>query len=86
MVDKMTRILEIYELSTEAKEVVVFTASFKARGKLLTDKSKLKDDLVTLVDAVVCSPLEKCQCESTAQYFEWLNIFDKDILAFSIIS
>jgi len=85
MVDNMTRLLEIYELSPDAKEVVIFTCTFKARGKLLTDKSKIKDDLVTLIDAVICPAFEKCQCEETAQYYEWLNIFDKDILAFSVI-
>ena len=86
MVDKSKRLFEIYDLSKEPKEVIVFTESFKARGKLLTDKLKMKDDIITLMDAVVCPPFEKCQCEEQAQYHEWLNIFDKEIIAFSIIS
>jgi hypothetical protein len=86
MVDKLKRILDIYELTPNAKEVVIFTSAFKARGKLLTDKRKIKDELVTLTDAVICPHFEKCQCEENAHYLEWLNIFDKDILAFSILS
>lgn len=86
MSDKLKRIFEIYELSQNPKEVVIFTSAFKTRGKLLIDKNKIKDDLITLMDAVICPHFEKCQCEETAQYIEWLNIFEKDIIAFSIVS
>ncbi|MDD3419598.1 MAG: hypothetical protein PHE78_03235 [Candidatus Gastranaerophilales bacterium] len=86
MVDKMKRIFEIYELSENPKEVVIFTKAFKARGILLSDKEKVLDEVITLKDAVVCQPFDKCQCEEHAQYHEWLNIFDKDIIAFSVLS
>lgn len=86
MVDKTKRLFEIYELAKDPKEVIIFTAAFKARGELLTDKTKIKDEVITLIDAVVCPPFEKCQCEEQAQYHEWLNIFDKEIIAFSIVS
>ena len=79
-------IFEIYELTPNAKEIVIFTSAFKTRGKLLTDKNKVKDELITLMDAVICPHFEKCQCEENAQYLEWLNIFEKEILAFSILS
>lgn len=86
MVDKTKRLFEIYELTNNPKEVIIFTAAFKARGKLLADKMKIKDDIITLTDAVVCPPFEKCQCEEQAQYHEWLNIFDKEIIAFSVVA
>ena len=86
MVDKIKRLFEIYELSENPKEIIIFTGAFKVRGKLFTDKNKLKDDIVTLTDAVVCPPFEKCQCEEQAQYYEWMNIFDKEIIAFSVVS
>ncbi len=86
MVDKTKRLFEIYELAKDPKEVIIFTEAFKVRGKLLTDKTKIKDDIITLMDAVICPPFEKCQCEDKAQYHEWLNIFDKEIIAFSIVA
>ncbi len=86
MSDKIKRIFEIYEISHNPKEVVIFTSAFKTKGKLLIEKSKIKDDIITLMDAVVCPHFENCQCEENPQYIEWLNIFDKDIIAFSIIS
>lgn len=85
MADKIKRIFEIYELSENPKEIVIFLENFKVRGKLFTDKSKIKDDVITLTDAVVCSHFDKCQCEETAKYYEWLNIFDKEIIAFSVL-
>lgn len=86
MVDKFRRLFEIYEITENPREVVIFTSSFKARGKLLTDKGKIKDELITLKDAVVCPPFEKCQCEEHAQYYEWLNIFADDVLSFTILT
>lgn len=85
MVDKIKRIFEIYELSESPKEIVIFMQNFKVRGKLFTDKTKMKEDLITLTDAVVCNHFDKCQCEETAKYYEWINIYDKEILAFSVI-
>jgi hypothetical protein len=85
MVDKMKKIFDIYEMTENPREVIIFTKAFKARGKLLADKTKVQDDIVTLTDAVVCNPYEKCQCEEHAIYYEWLNIFDKDIIAFSVV-
>jgi len=86
MADKAKRLFEIYELAKAPKEVIIFTNSFKARGKLLVDKEQIKDEIITLMDAVTCLPFEKCQSEEHAQYHEWLNIFDKEILAFSVVS
>lgn len=85
MTDRIKKVFEIYELAPNAKEVVIFTSAFKARGKLLTDKTKIKDAILTLKDAVICPHFEKCQCEENAQYIEWLNIFEREILAFSIL-
>lgn len=85
MVDKMKKIFDIYALAENPKEIIIFTEAFKVRGKLFTDKAKIKDDIITLTDAVVCPVFEKCQCEDQAQYYEWLNIFDKEVLAFSIV-
>ena len=86
MSDKIKRIFEIYEISHNPKEVVIFTSAFKAKGKLLIEKSKIKDDIATLTDAVICPHFEECQCEENAQNIAWLNIFEKDIIAFSIIT
>lgn len=85
MSDKIKRIFEIYELSNNPTEVIIFTPTFKAKGRLLTDKSKIKNDLITLKDAVICPHFEKCECEGNAQCIKWLNIFEKKIIAFSVI-
>ena len=86
MSDKIKRIFEIYEISHDPKEVVIFTSAFKAKGKLLIEKSKIKDDIITLMDAAVCPHFENCQCEENAHCIKWLNIFEKDIIAFSVMS
>jgi len=85
MSNKVKKIFEIFELVQNPKEIIIFTQAFKVKGTLITDKNKLKDEVITLMDAVICPHFEKCQCEDAAKYVEWLNIFEEDIIAFSVV-
>lgn len=93
---KRARLLsEIYDMTDNPKEIIVFTSVFKAKGRFLRDDSKRKEGLITLQDATVCNHFYDCTCDDCScenadcqegiQCYKWLNIIDKEVIAFSII-
>jgi len=67
------------------RRIIVFTKGFKAIGEVFKD-STIKE-LLTLKDVKVYLYATNCECELTPEYktVDWLNIFSKDIIAFSFI-
>ena len=60
---KRARLLsEIYDMSTNPQEVIIFTSAFKAKGTFLRDDSQRKEGVITLQDAVVCNHFYDCTC------------------------
>ena len=86
MSEKAIKILQIAEQAENAEGIVVLTDSFKAKGKLYKDKSKTVEGIITLTDAVVCPHFSECECkESLTSHHDWLNIFEENIVAFTIL-
>lgn len=85
MSEKLNEILEISQMADGEKEAVIWTGSFKVKGKLYTDQAKLKEGIVTFTDAVVCHHFDDCKCKDEAACYKWINIFEEHIIAFSIL-
>lgn len=93
---KRARLLnEIYDMTQDPKGIIIFTSAFKAKGSLLRDDMKRKDGVITLQDATVCNHFYDCtcdectcenaECQEGIQCYKWLNIIEKEVIAFSII-
>lgn len=69
--------------SENYENICVFTKGFKAHGMLYTEKAT--EGIITLKNTKIYSYETNCECETIAEYkhVEWLNIFAKDIIAFS---
>lgn len=87
------KIVKLAEDRDNAK-IIVFTETFKVLGKLYIDKD-FEKGILTLKDATICDCFEDCDfgddcvceecgCEEYPNY-DWLNIIDEKIVAFSLI-
>lgn len=76
-------IKQIDQIATDANKIIVWTSAFKAIGDLYKDEKHADENLVTLTDARICNHFEKCSCDNPT--IKWLNIFEEDIVAFSLI-
>ena len=95
MARKARLLSEIYDMSTNPQEVIIFTSAFKAKGTFLRDDSQRKEGVITLQDAVVCNHFYDCtcgdsvcnhyECKEGVQCYNWLNIIEKEVIAFSIL-
>lgn len=85
MSDKIRKILDVSKMAGDEKEIVVWTEAFKVKGKLFTDMNKMEEGVVTLQDAIVCRHFEDCQCEEQSHYYKWVNLFEEQVIGFSII-
>jgi hypothetical protein len=82
---KLKKVLELAEKAGSEK-IEIWTSSFIATGDLFQDKDRLEKGIVTLQNAKVTSILHKCDSECGCdKLFEWLNIFEDQIIAFTII-
>ncbi|MFA6988877.1 MAG: hypothetical protein WC197_02305 [Candidatus Gastranaerophilaceae bacterium] len=86
MSEKLAKVIQIAQMAENAEEIIIMTDAFKARGKLIKDKSKTVEGVVTLTDATICPHFDICECKkSLNSKHEWLNIFEENIIAFTII-
>ena len=110
MSDRIKEIFEISKSVPEHSEMILWTHTFKAQGRLYTEKKI--DGILTLTNVFVSEYFsdydfddETCGCttestnagicideESTpcaylpnGKLFEWLNIFEDQVIAFSFI-
>lgn len=79
---KLEKIIEIAEQSGSV-EVEVWTNSFKAMGTLLKDKDRIEKGIVSIQNPIV-SPLF-IECDATDSAYDWLNIFEDQIIAFTLV-
>ena len=106
------RIKEIFEISKsmpDYSEIILWTHTFKAQGKLYTEKKI--DGLLTLTNVFVSEYFSdydlddetcgcttqivetaeglaeavSCECQPGGKLFEWMNIFEDQIIAFSFV-
>lgn len=84
---KLKKILEISE-KAESLKIEIWTKSFKVEG-VLCECEKFEKGIVTLKDASVSSLLGICKCEGDCDCkdakYEWFNIFEDHVIAFTII-
>ena len=87
MSKKLAIIKEVFSKNNtnNFKTIVVFTKSFKAVGEYCNEHAL--NNVVSLKQAKVYSFASNCECESNpaAKEIPWLNIFSKDIIAFSFV-
>lgn len=85
---KLKKILEIADNADSAK-VEIWTESFKASGTVFNDKNKLEKGIVSLKNVSVLSLLGLCECEGDcsckADEYEWFNIFEDHVIAFTVL-
>lgn len=85
MSERVRKILDVSKMAQGEKEIVIWTSAFKVKGKLYTEMDKLEEGVVTLTDAIVCRHFEDCQCEENSHYYKWVNVFEDQVIGFSVI-
>jgi len=79
---KLKKIIEIAE-QAGSTEVEIWTNSFKAMGTLLKDKDRIESGIISLQNPIVSPLLVECEC--TDSMYDWLNIFEEQIIAFTVV-
>lgn len=83
--DIIEKIYKVSEMAGGVNEVVIFTDHFKIFGSLVNeDKNNLKH-LLTLKNASICKHTDECSCSLDSPMYEWLNVCEEKIAAFSIL-
>lgn len=82
MSNKIKKIFKIAE-DAGSTEIEVWTNSFKAMGTLLKDEERIEKGIVSLKNPII-SPLF-IENECTDSTYDWLNIFEDQIIAFTVV-
>lgn len=83
--DILERIYKASDMANGIKDIVVFTQSFKAYGTIVKDHKDSLKNILTLKDASICHHFDECSCNIESPKYEWLNINEEKIIAFSIL-
>ena len=78
------QILEIAKNANNSERLIIFTNSFKAVGELYSLNPDTDKHILTLKNASVCNTLENFECAFAHHSYEWLNIVEDKIVAFSV--
>lgn len=98
MNDKLNQILKVAK-DLQNPELCLLTADYKIEGNLLQDEKKILPGVVTLQDVrVYClskqeivlsekaiNPITKAVNAVKSDKYEWLNVFEDQIIAFSLL-
>ncbi|HSA07590.1 MAG TPA: hypothetical protein P5556_10485 [Candidatus Gastranaerophilales bacterium] len=79
---KLKKIIEIAE-QANSEEIEVWTNTFKAMGTVLKDENRIAKGIVSLKNAIVSPLFIENECTDTS--YEWLNIFEDQVIAFTIV-
>lgn len=81
----MAKLEQIIKIAEEAgsQEVEIWTNSFKAMGTLYKDQNRLEKGIISLKNPIV-SPLF-IESEFADTQYDWLNIFQDQIIAFTVV-
>lgn len=81
----MSKVSKIIEIADQAKstQVEIWTSSFKVMGTLFKDKDRLEKGIVSIQNPIVSPLLVECEC--TDSMYDWLNIFEDQIIAFTVV-
>lgn len=83
--DIVEKIMKVSEMTGGIDEIVVFTESFKIYGSIAKDEKKPLKNILTLKNASVCHHFDECNCSIDSPAYEWLNINEEKIVAFTIL-
>lgn len=83
--DILDRIYKASDMAGGVKDIVIFTASFKAFGSIVKDSKDNLKNILTLKDATICHHFDECSCNIESPKYEWLNVNEDKIVAFSIL-
>ncbi len=79
---KLSKIIEIAE-QAGSEEIEVWTNSFKAMGTLLKDKNRVEKGIISLQNPIVSPLFIENECTDSA--YDWLNLFEEQVIGFTIV-
>ena len=81
----MSKLKKIIDIATQAQatEIEIWTNSFKVMGCLFNDKERIEKGIVTLQNAIVSPLFVEVECADTR--YDWLNIFEDQVIGFTIV-
>lgn len=83
--DILEKIYKASDMTGGVTDIVIFTESFKAYGTLVRDDKENMKHILTLKNATICHHFDECSCNIESPKYEWLNINEEKIIAFSIL-
>lgn len=84
-VNVLNRIYKAIDMAGGVTDIVIFTESFKAYGSVVKDERENLKDILTLKNATICHHFDECSCNIESPKYEWLNINEEKVIAFSIL-
>ena len=84
-VNILEKIYKAIDMTGGVKDIVIFTESFKAHGTVVKGQKDNFKDILTLKDASICHHFDECSCNIESPKYEWININEEKIIAFSIL-
>lgn len=79
---KLEKILEIAE-QADSNQIEIWTDSFKVMGTLFKDKERIANGIISLENPIISPLLVECEC--TDSMYDWLNVFEDQIIAFTVV-
>ena len=85
MSEKLEKVIGIANLAEHSDYIELWTPSFKVKGTLIKDLDKAVDGVITVKHATVCPHFGECSCKPDTVTHEWLNVFEDQVIAFTVI-
>ena len=82
--NKVESIMKIAQNVDNSDKIILFSKSFKVVGTIVKESDMISKGILTLRNATVCNSLENFECSFSHHVYKWLNIFEDEIIAFSI--
>lgn len=82
MANKLEKLIKIAE-ETGSEEIEIWTNSFKAMGTLFKDKDRIEKGVVSIKNPIVSPLFVESECADTT--YDWLNIFEDQVIAFTVV-
>lgn len=82
MANKVEKIIKIAE-DAGSEEIEIWTNSFKAMGTLFKDKERIEKGIISLKNPIISPLFIENECTDSA--YDWLNVFEEQIIAFTVV-
>ncbi len=79
------RLEKIIKIAEEAgsEEIEIWTNSFKAMGTLFKDKERIEKGIVSIQNPIISPLFVENECTDTT--YDWLNVFEDQVIAFTVV-